>query len=180
MVGQNGVFASSPPVVKFAGFELLKTHTIKVRLINLSPAPQRLHILPPMTQLFKIKYRKKGMIPSGAEEEIYVQFTPTEQYNYHYDCIRIHCESDKITIPIHAFPVINSKKDELIPSVLDMGKHKKVGQTYTKQIEIESNCPVNFEYKIEITEPHPDIIVSPLNGDIWGLESTFIDVTYTP
>jgi hypothetical protein len=61
-----------------------------------------------------------------------------------------------------------------------MGKNRTIGETYTKQIEIESNCPVNFEYKIEITEPHPDIVVSPMTGDIWGLESSFIDIAYTP
>jgi hypothetical protein len=72
MVGTNGIFGSNPSVVKFAGFELMKTHTVKVRLINTSPAPQRLNILPPMTQLFKVKFKKKGMVPSGAEEEIYV------------------------------------------------------------------------------------------------------------
>lgn len=76
--------------------------------------------------------------------------------------------------------MINSKKDELIPALIDMGKHKRVGQTYTKQIEIESNCPVNFEYKIDVEEPHPDILVSPMIGDIWGLETTLIDVTYSP
>jgi len=36
-----------PASVKFAGFEANKTHTFKVRVINNSPAPQRLHILPP-------------------------------------------------------------------------------------------------------------------------------------
>lgn len=46
-VGSNGIFKASPAVVKFAGFEVNKTHTMKVRLINSSPAPQRLHILPP-------------------------------------------------------------------------------------------------------------------------------------
>lgn len=46
-VGSNGIFGANPSVVKFAGFEPLRTHTLKVRLINNSPAPQRLHILPP-------------------------------------------------------------------------------------------------------------------------------------
>lgn len=38
-VGSNGIFQASPAVVKFRGFEANKTHTLKVRLINISPAP---------------------------------------------------------------------------------------------------------------------------------------------
>jgi hypothetical protein len=71
-VGSNGIFASNPSVVKFQGFEIRKTHTQRVRLINNSPAPQRLHILPPSTPFFKIRYSKKGMVPSGIAEEIYI------------------------------------------------------------------------------------------------------------
>jgi len=75
-----------------------------------------LHILPPQTPFFKIRYQKKGMVPTGVSEDIYVQFTPTNQneneplaaYRYYYDTIRIHCEGDKILIPIHAYPVINA------------------------------------------------------------------------
>jgi hypothetical protein len=46
-VGSNGLFGASPSILRFAGFELRKTHTLKVKIINNSPAPQRLHILPP-------------------------------------------------------------------------------------------------------------------------------------
>jgi len=38
-VGSNGLFGAYPAIVKFAGFELRKTHTLKVKLINNSPAP---------------------------------------------------------------------------------------------------------------------------------------------
>jgi len=38
-VGSNGIFGASPSIVKFAGFELRKTHTLKVKLINMSAAP---------------------------------------------------------------------------------------------------------------------------------------------
>jgi len=55
------------------------------------------------------------MIPTGVSEDIYILFTPTgsnshdnlSAYKYYYDTIRIHCEGDKILIPIHAFPIIN-------------------------------------------------------------------------
>lgn len=75
-VGTNGFFTAMPSVIKFAGFETNKTHTIKLRILNNSPAPQRLHILPPQTSYFKIRYNKKGMLPTGVAEDIYVQFTP--------------------------------------------------------------------------------------------------------
>lgn len=38
-VGSNGLFGANPSMVKFAGYELRKTHTLKVKLINNSPAP---------------------------------------------------------------------------------------------------------------------------------------------
>ena len=38
-VGSNGIFQASPSVIKFAGFETNKTHTMKLKLINNSPAP---------------------------------------------------------------------------------------------------------------------------------------------
>ena len=106
---------------------------MKLRLINNSPAPQRLHILPPQTSFFKIKYQKKGMIPTGVAEDIYIQFTPAvDEYKYYYDSVRIHCEGDKILIPIHAFPVINSSVDELFPKFIDMGRGCLIGKSYTK------------------------------------------------
>lgn len=46
--------------------------------------------------------------------------------------MRIHCDGDKILIPIHAFPVINSTQDELFPKFIDMGKACLIGQSYTK------------------------------------------------
>ena len=67
------------------------------------------------------------MVPSGMSEDIYIQFTPNDEFKYFYDAIRIHCEGDKILIPVHAFPVINSKKDTLLPRQIDMGNGLKVG-----------------------------------------------------
>jgi hypothetical protein len=179
-VGNNGVFSAMPSVVKFAGYELGKTHTLKVKLLNNSPVPQRLHILPPATSQFKIKYSKKGMIPTGVSEDIYVQFTPGQEYKYFYDSIRIHCEGDKILIPMHAYPVINTLKDTLLPQKIEMGSNCKVGKTYEKEYVIESNCPVNFEFQIKDIMPHPDIRVMPMAGDIVGLTDTPILFSYNP
>lgn len=39
---------------------------------------------------------------------------------------------------------------------------------------------MNFDYSIEVLKPHPDILITPLNGDILGLQETIIEVHYTP
>jgi hypothetical protein len=120
------------------------------------------------------------MIPSGISEDIYVQFTPNDEHKYFYDSIRIHCEGDKILIPIHAYPVINSKKESLLPKTINMGSACKVGNSYSKTISIQSNCPVDFEYDIKEIKAHPDIRISPISGDIIGNGLTEITISYNP
>lgn len=61
-----------------------------------------------------------------------------------------------------------------------MGRLCLVGNMYTKTVEIESNCPVNFEYEIKDLKPHPDIRVQPAVGDIIGNSNTQITFTYSP
>ena len=151
-----------------------------MKLINNSPAPQRLHILPPATPFFKIKYNKKGMVPSGIAEDIYVQFTPASEYRYFYDAIKIHVEGDKILIPIHAYPVINTKKDNLLPRRVDLGK-VSIGSTLQKDLFMESNCPVAFDYEIKEVESHPDIrVITPMAGELFGMGRTPFSFIYTP
>lgn len=179
-VGSNGLFSANPSMVKFAGYELRKTHTLKVKLINNSPAPQRLHILPPATPFFKIKYNKKGMVPSGISEDIYVQFTPAGEFRYFYDAIKIHVEGDKILIPIHAYPVIHTKKDTLLPKRIELGK-VSIGSQLKKDFFMESNCPVNFDYEIKEITNHPDIrVITPMSGEIMGMGKTPFSFIYTP
>ena len=64
--------------------------------------------------------------------------------------------------------------------MIEMGKGLQIGKQYQKKLQIESNCPVNFEYMIDVTKPHPDITISPLVGDILGLQTTSIDFIFTP
>lgn len=131
-----------------------------------------------MTPYFKVKYSKKGVIPSGVSEDVYISFTP-DSYKYYYDCVRIHCEGEKLLVPIHGYPVINNDLDELLPSVVDLGK-VKVGELYSKKLTINCTSPVTFEYTIEWLKPHNDIMVEPMTGDILGNSKTKLEVTYSP
>ena len=131
-----------------------------------------------MTPHFKVNYSKKGLIPSGDSEEIFVMFTP-DAYQYYYDCVRIHCEGENLIIPVHGFPIVNNSKDSLLPSLIDMGK-VEVGDQYSKKLSIECTTPINFEYSIQWIKPHADILVEPLEGDIPGNSKTWIEITYIP
>lgn len=64
--------------MKFSGFEVGKLNVLKVRVINKNPMPQRVYVLPPKSDHFNVKFDKKGAIPAGMAEELYVHFRPTE------------------------------------------------------------------------------------------------------
>jgi hypothetical protein len=63
---------------------------------------------------------------------------------------------------------------------VDLGKGCKVGEVYQKVFNIESNCPINFEYEIKELVSHPEIRISPMSGDIIGNKKTPISFSYLP
>jgi len=58
-IGQNDVVQARPAVVHFAGFEVNKTHTQKLFLINVATEVHRMDVIPPQTKYFYIKYTKQ-------------------------------------------------------------------------------------------------------------------------
>ena len=62
-----------------------------------------------------------------------------------------------------------------------MGQKCRLGGTYENKLVIKSNCPVTFEYEIEIVKSHPEIqVLSPLVGDIIGMQTTELYFVYQP
>lgn len=65
--------------------------------------------------------------------------------------------------------------------MIDLGSACTLGQTYKKSLMIESRTPVSFEYDITVTKPHPDIqILSPLQGEVTGMQTTNVEFAYLP
>lgn len=64
--------------------------------------------------------------------------------------------------------------------MIDMGRGCILGEVYTKVLQIESNCPVDFMYEITVKKAHPDIQISPLSGDIKGLQTSELTFVYAP
>ena len=176
-VGSNNIYESSPSVLTFAGYELKKTQSQKLILKNISELPQRLSILPTSTPFFKAHYNKKGQLAPGMSEVIIVNFTPPE-WRYYYDCLRVLTAGGNINIPIHAYPVMNSN-ERYIPALIDLGK-SYVGGQILRNIELECTVPVGFEYEIKVIDPHPDISVGPVTGEIPPKGIQVIEILYTP
>ena len=89
--GENGIFEANPRVVKISGFEINKKTKVDIKIINKSKYTERIIILPPTTQFFKIKYLKRpGGISPGLAEVIHLYFTPSK-YIYYKDNICINC-----------------------------------------------------------------------------------------
>lgn len=85
-IGSNGYIDIEPKTAKFAGFEVGKLNTMKVKVINAATRPQRVHILPPNSPFFSVKFEKKGLLAAGNSEDLYIQFKPNE---YKYSFARI-------------------------------------------------------------------------------------------
>jgi hypothetical protein len=78
-------------------------------------------VIPPKTNFFNVKYDKRGAIPPGMFDEIYVSLKPYD-YKYYQDTMRINTFQESILIPIHAYPAINRDYlRDLFPRYLDFG-----------------------------------------------------------
>ena len=164
-------------MITFAGFEVKMTQNLKVSIKNISPSPQRLSILPTSTPYFKAHYNKKGQMAPGMSEVLVVSFTPPD-WRYYYDCLRILTPAGNINVPIHAYPVMNSSQ-RYLPSLIDLGK-TEVGQSLTRSLELACSVPVTFEYEIKVLEPHPDISIGPVAGEVPGRGRQAIEISYNP
>ena len=63
-------------------------------------------------------------------------------------------------VPIHAYPVMN---ETVFPQKVDFGLCL-LGKLRKKALRLECKVPIQFEYEISVTRPHPDFRVYPLKG----------------
>ncbi|WAQ94714.1 PCDP1-like protein [Mya arenaria] len=83
-IAQNAMVMAKPAVIHFGGFEVDKKQTIALSIVNVSTEVIRMHIIPPQTKYFYIKYTKNERLVPGLTLDCTIEFTPDE-WRYYYD-----------------------------------------------------------------------------------------------
>ncbi|XP_008426443.1 cilia- and flagella-associated protein 221 [Poecilia reticulata] len=172
----NSHIEAEPPELHFSGFELGKSYTKTVNLINISNAPVNIHIIPTLTKHFQTTYTKKDRLIPGLAYTVNVAFCP-DDWCYFSDCIRVHCKDEEnLLIPVHAYPVIN---DLHIPTHINLSAIP-LGQSVYHVIPLRCSCPVDFEFQVYIIQPHDAYSIYPVAGVIPANGEVLLTVTFCP
>ncbi|KAF6023804.1 CFAP221 [Bugula neritina] len=164
-VQQNAAIKATPAIVHFEGMEIGKTVQQVISLCNVAREVVRLHIIPPQTRHFNIKYTKSERLVPGMTMNCIVEFTP-EDYRYYYDSIRIHTPGeDNIIIPIHAYPLMDSSE---VSFPTQVPKHSDWREAISLIFSALSNT-----YDEAFT-------VTPLSGVVPANGSTTVYIHYQP
>lgn len=112
----------------------------------------------------------------GLTLDITVEFK-ADEWRYYYDCIRIHTPGEEnLVIPVHAYPVLNLVN---FPSTVRFSP-LPIGESETKIIPLECNCPIEFEYHVVVLQSHSAFKVEPMSGIVAPHSSEEIVITFSP
>ncbi|XP_067649334.1 cilia- and flagella-associated protein 221-like isoform X1 [Haliotis asinina] len=175
-VGQNAAVHTRPSTLHFDGFELHKKQTRSFKIVNASSDVLRMHIIPPQTKYFYIKYSKSERMVPGLTLDCTVEFIPDE-WRYYYDCIRVNCPGEEnLVVPIHAYPVMSTK---------DFPHHFSfspvpVGHKMSEVFPLYCGAPVDFEFQITYIQPSVAFHISPMSGIVPANSKAEVTVTFMP
>lgn len=149
---------------------------MQLNLMNISDSVQRLHIVPPQTQYFKLEYHKKERLVPGFAVECRVTFTADEA-RYFYDSIRIHSKTEEnLIVPIHAYPIMSR---EHIPEYIRF-TNVPVGYKKSKLLPLKNESHVSFEFRIVVLREHETFTIEPLSGIVPPRDRSDVVITYAP
>lgn len=175
-LGSNVSVAADPGILHFGGFEIGKCHRRVLKLVNISADVSNVHIIPPQSKHFTIRYKKANRLVPGLALTVDIHFI-ADEWRYYYDCIRVHCKGDEtLLVPLHAFPVMDLPD---FPPFVDLSD-VALGQSSHYAFPLRCSSPVDFEFRIACSQPHKDFIISPTSGMVSASGPVEVTVTYTP
>lgn len=175
-LGKNAAVHVTPEVVNFDGFEVNQKHVKKMVILNASSDVLRMHLIPPQTKYFNIKYKKGERMVPGLTLECTIEFQPDE-WRYYYDCIRINCPGDdNLVIPIHGYPVMSTKD---FPQQFSFPV-TPVGHRESRGFPLRCMAPVDFEFELIYIQPHPAFTIHPMAGIVPANSEVEVTVTFAP
>ena len=176
-LGRNRFFEARPATVHFSGFEVGRTASLRLEVLNVAPAAQRLHLVAPQTPQFRVRFEKQGRVAPGMAEGLWIDFAP-DAWRYYYDAVRLFCESgETLLVPIHAYPVMNRVA---LPKRLDFGARALLDDV-VKAVTLRCEVPVAFEYEIRVLVTHAQFeLLTPPRGVVGAEGRVDVRVRYRP
>lgn len=165
-----------PEIVHFDGFEINEKHAKKLIILNASANVLRMHIIPPQSKYFSIKYKKGDRMVPGLTIECTIEFLPDE-WRYYYDCIRINCPGDdNLIVPIHGYPIMSTKefpRNFTFPVT-------PVGERASEVFPLRCMAPIDFEFEFVHVQPNPAFFIHPMSGIVPANSEVEVTVTFAP
>lgn len=159
LVKKTDVFEAVPPIVHFSGGKPGDTMTFTLSIVNISSSLQRMQIIPPSSDIFKIDFNKNGSIAAGLSQKITITYRPKD-FKYYSDVLRIRGTEKTLLVPLHGYPLINKLN---FPSHINFG-NTPISEPTTKVSNSCSHyflcliCLISFSfYYVKI-----DVDISPI------------------
>ncbi|RLW04876.1 hypothetical protein DV515_00005659 [Chloebia gouldiae] len=130
---RSRVVQAEPAVLHYGGYEVGKHHQQMLKLINISTNTVNLHIIPPQTIYFQIKYNKIVSVRNTA--------------------LSLVCPLWLLLI----FALMNG-------GITMTASEFTVSKEYV--IPLQCSCPIDFEFHIDIIQPHRAFRIIPANGKV--------------